>query len=357
MTKTAVIYSPIYLKHDPGPTHPESPKRLEIMINELKKSRFLEKEDCKLLEPREANETELQLVHKADYIELVKKICLKGGGTLDLGDTVASAESFKVAKYAAGGALKAVEQVLEGKFKNAFTLVRPPGHHAGSYYPCGFCIFNNIAIAAQHLIQNLGLEKVLILDIDAHHGNGTQEIFYNTNKVFYISLHQDPRGFPGTGFPDEIGEGKGLGFTLNIPFPFRTSDEIYLEAFNSIVVPVIEQYAPQFILVSTGFDCHYTDPVASLCLSANAYSVIFEKIVKLADKYCGGKLVAVLEGGYSFSFIGKLAALAVSKMAGFEYLIDDQVPERYVGNERVKKNAEKILKEVKNYHSSFWNLD
>lgn len=351
MKKTAIIYSPKYLEHNPGRGHPESAERLRVIMAELEKSGILNSGKVEVLAPEPAEEKDLLLVHRADYIRLVEKVCRRGGGLLDLGDTVASPESYTSAIYAVGGAKKAVDLVMKGEFENAFAFVRPPGHHALAYAACGFCIFNNIAIAAKYLLQDYGLERILILDIDAHHGNGTQEIFYETNKVLYMSLHQDPRGFPGVGFPDEVGKGEGEGFTVNIPFPFRTTDEFYLKAFNEIALPIIEQYSPQFILMSVGFDCHYTDPVASLWLSANIYTYIFEKMYEISK----GKFVAVLEGGYSLQWIGKIAAATVSIMAGLDYKIKDKVPA--VASERVMKRVEEFLREVKKVQSSYWRIN
>ena len=353
MRKTAVVFTPRYLNHKTGVGHPESPARLRVIMNELKRSGVLETGKCSLVEPEAASIEEVKLVHESDHIQLVKRVCASGGGLLDLSDTVVSPESFEVTLFAAGGALKAVELVMTEKFRNAFALVRPPGHHAGSYYALGFCIFNNAAIATARLLRDFNFDRVLILDVDAHHGNGTQEIFYDNDKVLYISLHQDPTDFPGTGFADEVGEGKGLGYTVNVPFPFQIDDQIYLEAFNQIVVPIVRQYKPQFIVLSTGFDNHYTDPIASLSLSALSYVETFGKVLELASKFCMGRLVAVLEGGYSRSFLGRMAAAVIAKMAGVPYTIKDKQP---VAGPRIQKRAKKILEEVKNVQSSFWDL-
>jgi len=353
MTKTAVVFTPKYLDHNPGPRHPESPARLRVITRELNKSGLLETGECSLVEPESASVKDVELVHESDYIQLVQQVCASGGGLLDLGDTVVSSESFEVALLAVGGATKAVDLVMTGKYRNAFALVRPPGHHAGPYYAMGFCIFNNAAIAAAHLLRHFNLDRILILDIDAHHGNGTQEIFYDSDKVLYISFHQDPTEFPGTGFADEIGEGKGLGFTVNIPFPFRINDQIYFKAFNQIAVPIIQQYKPQFILVSTGFDNHYMDPVASLSLSALSYVEIFEKALELASKFCAGKLVAILEGGYSLRFLGRMVVSAIAKMAEVPYTIKDKRP---VAGPGIRKRAERMIEEVKEIQSSFWDL-
>jgi len=353
MTKTAVVFTPKYLDHKTGLGHPESPARLRVIMRKLNKSGLLETGKCFLVEPEPASVEDVELVHESDYIHLVQRVCASGGGLLDLGDTVVSSESFEVALLAVGGAMKAVDLVMAGKFRNAFALVRPPGHHAGPYYALGFCIFNNAAIAAVHLLRHFNLDRVLILDVDAHHGNGTQEIFYDSDKVLYISLHQDPMEFPGTGFTDEVGEGKGLGFTVNVPFPFRINDQIYFKAFNQIVVPIIQQYKPQFILVSTGFDSHYTDTVASLSLSALSYVEIFGKVLELASKFCAGKLVAILEGGYGLRFLGRMAVSVIARMAEISYTIKDK---RSVASPKIRKRAERIIEEVKDVQSSFWDL-
>ena len=353
MTETAVVFTPKYLDHKTGLGHPESPARLRVIMRKLNKNGLLETGKCSLVEPKPASVEDVELVHETDYIQLVQRVCASGGGLLDIGDTVVSPESFEVALLAVGGAMKAVDLVIAGKFRNAFALVRPPGHHAGPHYALGFCIFNNTAIAATHLLRHFNLERILILDVDAHHGNGTQEIFYDSDKVLYISLHQDPMEFPGTGFLDEVGEGKGLGYTVNIPFPFLINDQIYFKAFNQIVVPIIQQYKPQFILVSTGFDNHYRDPVASLSLSALSYVEIFGKALELASKFCAGKLVAILEGGYSLRFLGRMAAAVIAKMAEIPYSIRDKRP---VAGPGIRKRGERIMEEVKRVQSSFWDL-
>jgi acetoin utilization deacetylase AcuC-like enzyme len=194
---------------------------------------------------------------------------------------------------------------------------------------------------------------VLILDIDAHHGNGTQEIFYDTNKVLYVSLHEDPTGFPGTGFMDEIGEGEGLGYTVNVPFPLRVDDRVYHEGFNRIAVPIIKQYKPQFILVSAGFDGHYTDPVGGLSLSIQGYWEVFSKIMNLASQLCDGRLVVALEGGYSLNFLGKMVTSAIARMAGIPYRARDNSP---LAHPSIRKKAEQIISDVRRIQSAFWQL-
>lgn len=353
MGKTAVVSSPKYLNHKTGIHHPESPSRLRVTLRELNKSGILETTSCSLVEPEIAGIKDLELVHKRDYIQLVQLVCMAGGGLIDHQDTVVSPESFDVARLAVGGTLKAVDMVMTNDFRNAFALVRPPGHHAGSHYAMGFCVFNNVAVAASHLIEKFNLNRVLILDLDAHHGNGTQEIFFRSNKVLYISLHEDPCEFPLRGFVDEVGEDEGLGYTVNIPLPFGTSDTIYLRAFNEVAVPIITQYKPLFILVSTGFDNYHKDPVGELSLSAYSYNKIFDGVLELASEFCQDKLVAVLEGGYNLRVLGKLVAAVTARMAGIHYSIRDK---QFGAISAIRKKGEKTIKEVKKTHSMFWDM-
>lgn len=353
MKRTAVLFTSKYLDHNSGYNHPESSDRLKVIMKELRKSGLFKAERCSLLEPKRASVDDVKLVHEADYIRLVERSCSLGGGLLDLGDTVVSPESYETALYAVGGALMAVDLVMAGEFQNAFALVRPPGHHAGRNYAMGFCLFNNVAVAAVHLLRNFNLKRILILDVDAHHGNATQEIFYETDKVLYMSLHQDPTSFPGTGFADETGKGKGLGYTVNVPFPYQTGDQAYLKVFNHILVPIIQQYKPQFILVSTGFDGHYTDPVASLSLSSSTYLKIFRKVLNLAAKFCARRTVAVLEGGYNLSYLGKMATGIIGRMAGISYTIQEKHP---VTAPEIQRQAEKTIEKIKRTQTSFWDL-
>lgn len=353
MSKTAIVFSTKYYQHNPSRNHPECAQRLRFIINELKREKLSCGGNWQFVEPEKASIEDVALIHYREYIKLVEAICKSGGGVIDSGDTIASPKSFEVALYAVGGTLKAVNLVMEKKFANAFALVRPPGHHAGKFRACGFCIFNNVAIAAENLLKKFGLKRILILDIDAHHGNGTQEAFYETDSVLYISLHQDPRSFPGIGFIDEIGEDEGLGYNINIPFPFGTSDQVYLKAMREVVAPVARQYKPQFILVSAGLDGHYADPVANLLLSTSCYKEVYDIMMKLAAEECDGRIVSVLEGGYNLNFLGKIATTIIAKMSMTNYSLKDKIPSI---NERIRKKGEKIIEEVKKVQSNFWNL-
>jgi acetoin utilization deacetylase AcuC-like enzyme len=353
MMKTAIISSTKYLRHKTGPHHPEVPSRLRAIYRELNKSSILENEKCSLVEPEIASINDLQLVHSIGYIQGIKQFCRCGGGQLDK-DTVVSRESYEVARLAAGGTLKAADLVMTGKYRNAFAFVRPPGHHAGPDYPMGFCVFNNVALAASYLLEKFSLDRVLILDVDAHHGNGTQEIFYRSNRVLYVSLHEDPIEFPLTGFADEVGEDEGLGYTVNVPLPYGIGDKIYLRAFNEVVAPIINQYKPQFILVSTGFDAHYADPIGNLYLSTFSYAKIFDTILEAASKFCQGKVVAALEGGYNLRFLGRMASAVTAKFAGIPYVIHDR---HHGSGVKIRKKGEETIAQVKKNQSQFWNTN
>lgn len=353
MVSTAIVFSPEFYAHDPGPDHPESPRRLEVIMKELARSQLLSSSKCTLVHPRPASTKDLMLVHTQDHVELVRRVCEQGGGLLDLGDTVVSPESYDVSKYAVGGVLSAADLVFSKKCRNAFAAVRPPGHHAGSYYAAGFCLFNNIALAASHLLNRHGLERVLIVDIDAHHGNGTQDIFYRTDKVLFASLHEDPFDFPGSGFIEEVGEDEGLGYNINIPLPFGAGRAPYETAVDEILVPVARQYKPQFVLMSVGYDGYYRDPVGKLGLSAATYASVFRKFLDFASALCQGMFVAVLEGGYNLEHLGRLAVSSVSEMANARYSIEEDAPP---SRPRIKKRAEKTIQEVKKVQSRFWGL-
>jgi len=352
--KTGIIFSQRYLLHKTGEDHPESPTRLRAIMHGIKQSGLLENKRCLLIEPQAASLNELQRVHSSGYINWIKEFCQNGGGLLDEETgTVVSPESFAVARLAAGGAIKAVNMVMQEELRNAFVISRPPGHHANRDHASGFCIFNNVALAAKHLVDEFSLKRVLILDVDAHHGDGTQEIFFDTDEILYISLHEDPSEFPESGFAHEVGRGKGKGYTVNIPLPFGTMDPAYWKAIKSIVIPIIRQYRPEFILVSAGFDGYFRDTLSELSLSAYIYPKIFQVIMDLAHNFSGDKLVAVLEGGYRFRFLRNIVPVIISQMAGIEAKIRDDRP---TFNAEAQKIAEKIIEEIRGIHSRFWRL-
>jgi len=292
--KAGLVYDPIYLEHDTG-DHVENSQRLVATMSYLKETGIKEKLTC--LPARPALLEELEMIHTTEYISYVKGKAEKGGGWLDP-DTVMSPKSYEAALYAAGGLMVAVEAVMKGEVDSAFALVRPPGHHAIHDRAMGFCIFNNVAIAAKFALSEFNLNRVLIADFDVHHGNGTQDVFYADPKVLYCSTHQYPF-YPGTGWMDETGTGEGEGTTVNFPMAAGWGDEEYLRAFNEVLVPVARRFQPQLILVSAGFDAHWADQLAMMRVSVKGFAQMVMTLKKLATELCQGRLVFTLEGGYN----------------------------------------------------------
>lgn len=294
---TLLIYDDIFLQHDTGYGHPENAKRIENTITHFRQSSLWKQ--LQVEKPRAASVEEIGLVHPQAYIETIKKISDTGGGYLDA-DTVVSAASYQAALYAAGAPLTAIDLIMKGEERNAFCLVRPPGHHATPERGMGFCLFNNVAIAAKYLQSHYRLKKVFVVDWDVHHGNGTQDTFYYDPTVFYCSLHRYPF-YPGSGRKEETGLGKGKGFTVNVPLPADTMSKSYLEFFADIMDQNTAHFVPDFILVSAGFDTYKKDPIGGLNLEIEDFCTLTEIVVKSAERYCQGRVVSCLEGGYHVS--------------------------------------------------------
>jgi acetoin utilization deacetylase AcuC-like enzyme len=292
---TGFVFHPDYLKHDSGQNHPESGERLSSLLAHLEKKGLLSR--LKKIQPYPASVDWLEAAHDPRYIKVVEKFCKDGGGMLDP-DTHVGPESYQIALLAAGGVMAAVDAVMNKKIKNAFCAIRPPGHHAEKDKAMGFCIFNNVAVGARYVQKRFGLKKVLIVDWDVHHGNGTQNIFWDDPSVFYFSIHQFPY-YPGSGSENEVGEGEGDGFTFNMPMFAGSGDLEYIEAFQNIFYPLASKFSPEFIFISAGFDAHQEDPLASINLSEAAYKKMTEIIIKLASECAEGRLISVLEGGYN----------------------------------------------------------
>ncbi|HHT9121121.1 MAG TPA: histone deacetylase family protein, partial [Candidatus Hypogeohydataceae bacterium YC41] len=292
---TLLYYHDIFLKHGTGGLHPECPGRLEAIIAHLQTLSLWDK--LRIKKPRKASEEDIALVHSQEYIHQVKEMAKGGGGLLDP-DTLVCRASYEVALYAAGALLDAVDAVMAGKATNAFCMVRPPGHHATPKRGMGFCLFNNVAIAARYLLSKHHLQRVLIMDWDCHHGNGTQEAFYEEPKVFYISLHRWPF-YPGTGNPTETGKGPGEGFTLNVPLGWNASREDYINMFEKVMRGEARAYRPEFVLISAGFDTYDKDPIAGLGLEAEDFGRLTELVLEVAEESAAGRIVSCLEGGYS----------------------------------------------------------
>ncbi|KKO20168.1 MAG: histone deacetylase [Candidatus Brocadia sp.] len=294
---TLLIYDDIFLRHDTGHGHPENARRLENTVSHLRQSN--QWKQFRIEKPRAASIEEVELIHPQAYIETVKKFADTGGGWLDA-DTVVSAASYDAALHAAGAPLTAIDLIMTGEEENAFCLIRPPGHHATPSRGMGFCLFNNAAIAAQYLRSKYRLERVLVVDWDVHHGNGTQDAFYQDPAVFYCSLHRYPF-YPGSGRKEETGQGKGKGYTLNIPLSADTQSKKYLELFANAMDTCTASFLPEFILISAGFDTYEKDPIGGLNLTTEDFGTLTEIVMKAADKYCHGRIVSCLEGGYHLS--------------------------------------------------------
>ena len=339
---TALVYDPIFLEHLVPQGHPERPQRVEMSIEYVKALKWLERDDLVLLAPRAASIDELAMVHERGYIQEVENISKKAAqatidndapAILEIGtDTYASTKTYEVASKAAGATLTAIDALMSGKVKNAYCLVRPPGHHAVAEAAFGFCIFNNIAVAARYAIEQYGLERILIIDYDVHHGNGTQEMFYDDPRVLYFSIHQAPF-FPGTGLSDELGEGAGEGTTINIPLPIESGFEIYEPLFRQILIPAADRFDPQLILVSAGFDAHWKEAESQtglqppgMRLSIAGFAKLNEIILKLADTLCDGKVIMVQEGGYDLQAVASGAATSINQLLGGDEAIDSYGP-------------------------------
>jgi len=293
---TGFIYHDIYLQHDTRPGHPERPQRLTAIVTRLREKDLL----SQLVTPTPAPLEWLTTVHTLEYVQRVRKSCKEGVKYLDSMDTPISPKSYEVAVMAVGGVLAAIDGVMEGKFRNAFCAIRPPGHHALKDRAMGFCIFNNVAIGARYIQSRYGLSKVLIVDWDVHHGNATQAAFYDDSTVLYFSTHQYPF-YPGTGSEEERGTGKGLDTNINVPLPAGYGDKEYKKAFEEILRPKAIEFNPDFVLISAGFDAHKDDPLGGMNVTARGFAEMTEIAKKIAEKCCKGRLVSVLEGGYNLN--------------------------------------------------------
>lgn len=309
---TGYVYHPSFLEHDLR-GHPENSRRLTAILETLERHGMRERLWAIAAEP--ISQPRLERTHDGRYIDLVRRIAERGGGNLDL-DTYISPGSYKAALMAAGGLVEATRAVLDGEAQNAFALVRPPGHHALRNRGMGFCLFNNVAVAAQYCLSERGLERVAIVDFDVHHGNGTQEQFEADPSVLYISSHQYPY-YPGTGHWDETGKAAGIPHLVNIPLSGAIGDNGFGRIMDEIVARALRQFQPQIILVSAGYDAHWDDPLASMRLSVTGYARIARRLKESAEELCEGRLVLALEGGYH------LQALSYSVLNTFGVLLGD----------------------------------
>jgi acetoin utilization deacetylase AcuC-like enzyme len=306
---TLLLTDPLFLKHEPGPGHPESPARLRSVLSVLERAPV---GGTRVGQPRPATEAELAAIHTPELRHYL--LGLAGEEAQIDPDTHASPDSYDAAVLAAGAGVQAVEEVLAGRARNAFALVRPPGHHAEPGRAMGFCLLNNVAIAAE-AARRQGAERVLVMDWDVHHGNGTQAAFWERRDVLYQSVHQYPY-YPGTGAPHEVGVGAGEGFTVNCGLPGGATDADYGMLFQELFLPIADAFRPQLILVSAGFDPHRDDPIGGMVLSERGFAAMCSALKALADSVCEGRLVLLLEGGYSLQGLSQSVHACVEVLAG-----------------------------------------
>jgi len=341
--QTGIIKDWRYTEHDMGAFHVESPKRIEAIYDMVEKEisfPYLK------IEPRLAKEEEIEMIHTPSYFNLIKETSGKERVHLDP-DTATSARSYEVALLAAGGMLQAADLIMEGKIENGFALIRPPGHHAEASRAMGFCLFNNVAITAEYLVRKHSLKRVLIVDWDLHHGNGTQHSFYNRSDVLYFSSHQFPY-YPGTGYWDETGQGKGEGYTVNVPLYPGKTDEDYLYIYRRILSPVASSYKPEFILVSAGFDIYQGDPLGGMQISEQGFGALAAELHSLALDYSGGRILFALEGGYDLEGLRQGIKQVLLQLASAA-----QRPEI---KEKVSSSTERELEPVFRTQKKYWPI-
>lgn len=308
---TGLLLDAVYRAHDTGPDHPESGARIMAILESLQKRGLAD--ECIPLPQQPAEPADILLCHTRGYWETAQSDVVSGARELSTGDTVICPRSMDIALRAVGGVMNAVDAVMTGRVGNAFCAVRPPGHHANAAQGMGFCIFNNIAIAARHAQHRHGAEKVLIVDWDVHHGNGTQDIFYEDGSVFFFSTHQSP-WYPGTGAAEETGAGKGLGTTLNCPLPAGTGMAAISAAFYDQLLPAAARFKPDLVLISAGFDSRLGDPLGLFRLTDPDFAMLTQILKNFAQTECGGRLVSVLEGGYHLAGLSSAVSAHVTAL-------------------------------------------
>lgn len=342
MNRTGVVQDPLYIKHDPGAGHPESPDRLRSIYALVEEEGLGER--CVAVSPRAATVEEIGRIHAPEYYKKIRES--EGRRVMLDPDTATSEDSFRAAELAAGGMLALTEAVVKGDLDNGYALVRPPGHHAEHNRAMGFCLFNSVAVAAEHARTTLGSRRVLIADWDLHHGNGTMHSFHDRADILYFSTHQYPY-YPGTGAVDDVGSGEGRGRTVNVPLVPGMGDQEYRAIFRNILAPVTRGFDPDLILVSTGFDTYKRDPLGGMKMSAEGYGVLTWELMQMAQEVCQGKLVMALEGGYNLESLSRGVVYCLKALLG-EY-----EPEPY---EDDPGKAGPFINAVKEVQSEFWKF-
>lgn len=341
--KTGIVKDKQYMEHNMGAFHVESPQRIEAIYQMVEKDISFSYEEIK---PRPALEEEVEMVHAPSYVKSIKETSGKDRVILDP-DTSTSSRSFEVALLAAGGLLEAIDLVMEGKIQNGFALVRPPGHHAEASRAMGFCIFNNVAIGAEYLLKKHKLKKILIVDWDLHHGNGTQHSFYERCDVLYFSTHQFPH-YPGTGYWDEIGVKNGEGFTVNIPLAAGKGDSDYLHIYRNILSPIAASYKPEFILVSAGFDIYLGDPLGGMQVSEKGFGALTAELMSLARDLCQDRLLFTLEGGYDLNGLSQGVKHVLFHLEGEGKPLDLEA--------EISSAVQKELAPAFQIHKNYWKI-
>jgi len=359
--KTGIVYDPIYLEHRIG-VHVESHERLVGIMNFLKDKKVLENPNFELIQPRKATTEQIKYVHQESLINEVKEVSEIAQVTghiqqLDM-DTAVSAKTYDASLYSVGGNLNGIDEILEGKVNNVFAAVRPPGHHSNAYKCSGFCIFNNIAIATEYLFREKNIKRVAIIDWDCHHGNGTSSIFYEGSEngdVVIFNSHQDGRTlYPGSGFIDEIGSGKGEGKIINFPMPPRAAEDIVLIYFEEIIKPICQEFKPEFILISAGFDNHWTDRLTNMGWTIQGPANYLKKLKTIADEYASGRILITLEGGYEIDKQAKAVYNCLQVLNNNDGNLIEEKP-RKSSEEVLNYVNNKIIPELKEHLNPYWN--
>ncbi len=335
---TGIVYDRIFLKHNQS-GHPETAKRLESILTGLKENKLIE--NLIQVEARVAKIDEISICHTKEYVKYVKEFCENGGGYFDP-DTYSNKYSYAAAATAVGSSIDLTKSIISGEIKNGFALLRPPGHHALANRSMGFCIFGNIAIAAKVALTQPGIRKVAILDFDVHHGNGTQDLVGEDPNILFISTHQYPF-YPGTGSIREMGHGNSAGTIVNVPLQAKVGDEGFKIVYDNVIIPSLERFNPDLILVSAGYDAHWDDPLAGLTLSLSGYDWISRELIKTAESVCSGKIVFFLEGGYNLQVLNNGVANTLSRLLGID-TFDDPIGKSPQPEEGVEKMINELIK-------------
>lgn len=358
--KTGIVYNPIYLEHRIG-VHVESHERLIGIMDYIEKKEVLKSQDFKLIDPRKATTEQIRYVHQESLINEVKEVSEVARITghiqnLDM-DTAVSAKTYEASQYSVGGNLNGIDSILNNEVNNAFALVRPPGHHSNSYKCAGFCIFNNIAIATEYLLKEKNFKRVAIIDWDCHAGNGTSDIFYNgseNGEVVFFDSHQDGRTlYPGTGFINDIGNKKGKGRIINFPMPPRAGDDVNILFYDEIIAPICNEFKPEFILISAGFDTHWTDRLTNMGWTYQGPANYLKKIKEIAKKFAKDRILITLEGGYEIDKQAKAVYNCLQVLNNKNQLIEEK--SRDSDHEILNYVNKKLIPNLKDSLKPYWD--